>query len=171
MFFSFVAINAADSDDGVDHRLVLAGAGILDPEGGKPAGGGDWVHFTPDGSVIDFGTWTVKNVLDFRPCTPDTCETGIGSFTFGNFRPGVLTVEVNLESNEVGEIEGLTLTIVCNIFSASIFNKDPVTGATLPEGYFLTIPDGIGGTLEFKPLGPPPVGLTFIGVDPGVNLD
>ena len=172
-FFSFVAVTGADAVDGVFPRLGMNGAGVFDPDTGEASGGGTFEIFdgAPEGPKpsLRSAEWEVKRVIEWTPCAPpDTCTTP-GDTTFGNITAGVVDLEVDVKLDSGQEIEGLTLKLICNIGFAGIINKD--ADGPLPEGYFLIIPDlGDLGTLEFKPLSPI-LGITHIGVDPGVDIE
>ena len=172
LFFSFVALSEADSNDGKIHRLGMNGSGVFNPVTGTVKGGGTFEH-------LDFGVpglpktllrsaeWEAKRVLKFTPCLPpDTCTTpeGIGP-TYGHITPGVLDLEVDITYDGGLELKGVVLKVICNIGFAGIINKNPVSGDPFPEGYLITLPDPDFGTLEFKPLSPV-IGITHIGTVP-----
>ncbi len=173
-YFSFVAVTEADTNDGKVHRIGGGGSGIFDPDTGWVRGGGTFEHFdfgAPGLPKPSLGTakWEAKRVVKFTPCTPpDTCTTP-GDRTYGHITPAVVEFEVDLYFDGGRKITGATLKLICNFGPGGIINKDPVTGASLPEGYFLTYTDPDLGTLKFKPLDKI-VGITHIGLIPPHEL-
>jgi hypothetical protein len=173
-YFSFVAVTEADAGDDKVHRIGGGGSGVFDADTGWVRGGGTFEHFdfgAPGVPKPSLGTvkWEAKRVVSFTPCTPpDTCTTP-GDQTYGYIRPGVIELEADLYFSGGQTTTDAMLTIICNIGFAGIVNKDPVTGAALPEGFFITFTDPEFGTLEFKPLDPI-IGITHIGVIPPHEL-
>ncbi len=173
-YFAFVAVTAADTNDGKMHRIGGGGSGVFDPDTGWVRAGGTFEHFdfgAPGLPKPSLGTakWQAKRVVKFTPCTPPrTCTTKNGA-TYGHITPGVVELEVDLYFDGRPRITGAMLKVICNIGFAGIVNKDPATGESLPEGYFLTFTDPDAGTLTFKPL-KPIIGITHIGVMPPHEL-
>ena len=169
-YVTFVAVTKADTDDGKDHRFIGGGDAVFDPDTGWVNGGGTFEHvdFAPEGKpkpALGTGKWVAKKVLSHTPCNPpDTC-TSPGGNTYGQVRPGVVELDVDLYFDGGKKIEGAVLKVVCNVGFGGIVNKDPTTGASLPEGYFITFTDPQYGRLEFKPLDPI-IGVTLIAVVP-----
>lgn len=174
LYFAFVAVAGADATDGIVPRLGTNGAGVFNPKTGEAAGGGTFEMFdlAPPGvpkPQLRSAKWEIKRLIEWTPCSsPDNCTTP-GGTTYGNIIAGVADFEVDIKYAEGRKLKGVVLRVICNIGFAGIINIDSTTGNTLPEGYFITIPDPVLGTLEFKPLSPN-IGITHIGVDPDLNF-
>jgi len=153
-WYSFVVVNKGKTVGGVDHRLVMTGAGLFDAQAGTVDGGGNFLHFdnAPPGTpkpILGVGRWRPKKILNY--------EKLIGSF--GRIAAGALVLSVDLlpDLGPVRRIEGATLRIVCNIGPAGLSTGEP-------EGVVLTIPGA-----DFSPFVPqdPVAGLTHLSVPAG----
>ena len=132
--FILVAVDVAPDINGVKPILILSGHGTF-TSGAVIAGGG---YTYADGAteipktILSTGTWKATEVLKWTPAE--------GGATYGRVHPGVLDLRVDLMPEQGPVIKGATLRINCNVGLAGIKNKDPNTGETLAEGYWLTIP-------------------------------
>jgi hypothetical protein len=153
-WYAFVALNKGKTVGGVDHRLVMAGAGFFDAQAGTVDGGGNFIHFdnAPPGTpkpLLGVGRWRPTRILRY--------EKLVG--TFGRVAAGVLELSVDLlpDLGPVRRIEGAILRIACNIGPAGLSTGEP-------EGFVLTIPGA-----DFSPFVPldPVVGLTYLSVPGG----
>lgn len=153
-WYSFVVVNKGKTIGGVDHRIVLTGAGFFDAGAGTVDGGGNFLHFdtAPPGTpkpILGVGRWRPTKILKY--------EKQIGSF--GRIAAGALELSVDLlpDLGPLRRIEGATLRIVCNIGPAGLSTGEP-------EGVFLTIPGA-----DFSPFVPqdPVAGLTHLSVPAG----
>jgi hypothetical protein len=134
LHFTLVAVNGAPATNGVKHTLVLSGYGTFSSD--SVEGGGTYAHF--DGAspvpktMLGSGEWKATKVLRWTPAE--------GGATVGRVNPGVLDLRVDIIPDQGPVIKGATLRINCNVGFAGIKNKDPDTGESLAEGYWLTIP-------------------------------
>ena len=132
--FILVAVDVAPDIDGVKPILILSGHGTF--TSGSVNGGGRYTY--ADGAteipktILSTGTWKATEVLRWTPSE--------GGATYGQVRPGTLDMRVDLMPEQGPMIKGATLRINCNVGLAGIKNKDPDTGETLAEGFWLTIP-------------------------------
>ncbi len=132
--FILVAVDVAPDINGVKPILILSGHGTF-TSGAVIAGG---LYTYADGAteipktILSTGTWKATEVLKWTPAE--------GGATYGRVHPGVLDLRVDLMPEQGPVIKGATLRINCNVGLAGIKNKDPNTGETLAEGYWLTIP-------------------------------
>ena len=132
--FILVAVDVAPDTDGVKPILILSGHGTF--TSGSVNGGGRYTY--ADGAteipktILSTGTWKATEVLRWTPSE--------GGATYGQVRPGTLDMRVDLMPEQGPMIKGATLRINCNVGLAGIKNKDPDTGETLAEGFWLTIP-------------------------------
>ncbi len=139
--FVLVAVTVAPEIDGVKPILILSGHGTF--TSGAVIGNGlytyaDLATETPK-TILSTGTWRATEVLRWIPSE--------GGATYGQVRPGTVDLLVDLVPEQGPVIKGATLRINCNVGLAGIKNKDPDTGETLAEGYWLTIP----ATASFGP--------------------
>jgi len=139
--FVLVAVTVAPEIDGVKPILILSGHGTF--TSGAVIGSGlytyaDLATETPK-TILSTGTWRATEVLRWIPTE--------GGATYGQVRPGTVDLLVDLVPEQGPVIRGATLRINCNVGLAGIKNKDPDTGETLAEGYWLTIP----ATASFGP--------------------
>lgn len=173
-YVTFVALTQADTKDGKVHRVGMNGSALFDPDTGWVNGGGTLEHFDFGAKGLpkpSLGTakWKVTRFLKFTACTPpDNCKSPKGT-TYGHIVAGVVDLELDLYFDGGRKVTGATLTVICNVGFAGIINKDPATGASLPEGYFLTFKHPDFGVLRFKPL-KPIMGVTHIGFMPPHEL-
>ncbi len=132
--FILVAVDVAPDTDGVKPILILSGHGTF--TSGSVNGGGRYTY--ADGAteipktILSTGTWKATEVLRWTPSE--------GGATYGQVRPGTVDMRVDLMPEQGPVIKGATLRINCNVGLAGIKNKDPDTGETLAEGFWLTIP-------------------------------
>jgi len=132
--FILVAVDVAPDTDGVKPILILSGHGTF--TSGSVNGGGRYTY--ADGAteipktILSTGTWKATEVLRWTPSE--------GGATYGQVRPGTVDMRVDLMPEQGPIIKGATLRINCNVGLAGIKNKDPDTGETLAEGFWLTIP-------------------------------
>ncbi len=132
--FILVAVDVAPDTDGVKPILILSGHGTF--TSGSVNGGGRYTY--ADGAteipktILSTGTWKATEVLRWTPSE--------GGATYGQVRPGTVDMRVDLMPEQGPMIKGATLRINCNVGLAGIKNKDPDTGETLAEGFWLTIP-------------------------------
>ena len=132
--FILVAVDVAPDINGVKPILILSGHGTF--TSGAVIGGGGYTY--ADGAteipktILSTGTWKATEVLNWIPTE--------GGATYGRVHPGFLDLRVDLMPEQGPVIKGATLRINCNVGLAGIKNKDPNTGETLAEGYWLTIP-------------------------------
>ncbi len=141
--FVLVAVDVAPETDGVKPILILSGHGTF--TSGAVIGSGIYTYAdlateTPK-TILSTGTWRATEVLRWTPSE--------GGATYGQVRPGTVDLRVDLIPEEGPVIKGATLRINCNVGLAGIKNKDPDTGETLAEGFWLTIP----ATATFGPTG------------------
>jgi hypothetical protein len=139
--FVLVAVTVAPEIDGVKPILILSGHGTF--TSGAVIGSGlytyaDLATETPK-TILSIGSWRATEVLRWIPTE--------GGATYGQVRPGTVDLLVDLVPEQGPVIRGATLRINCNVGLAGIKNKDPDTGETLAEGYWLTIP----ATASFGP--------------------
>ena len=139
--FVLVAVTVAPEIDGVKPILILSGHGTF--TSGAVIGSGlytyaDLATETPK-TILSTGSWRATEVLRWIPTE--------GGATYGQVRPGTVDLLVDLVPEQGPVIRGATLRINCNVGLAGIKNKDPDTGETLAEGYWLTIP----ATASFGP--------------------
>lgn len=139
--FVLVAVTVAPEIDGVKPILILSGHGTF--TSGSVIGSGlytyaDLATETPK-TILSTGSWRATEVLRWIPTE--------GGATYGQVRPGTVDLLVDLVPEQGPVIRGATLRINCNVGLAGIKNKDPDTGETLAEGYWLTIP----ATASFGP--------------------
>ena len=132
--FVLVAVDVAPEIDGVKPILILSGHGTF--TSGSVIGSGIYTYAdlateTPK-TILSTGTWRATEVLRWIPSE--------GGATYGQVRPGTVDLRVNLIPEQGPVIKGATLRINCNVGLAGIKNKDPDTGETLAEGFWLTIP-------------------------------
>ncbi len=141
--FVLVAVDVAPETDGVKPILILSGHGTF--TSGAVIGSGIYTYAdlateTPK-TILSTGTWRATEVLRWTPSE--------GGATYGQVRPGTVDLRVDLIPEEGPVIKGATLRINCNVGLAGIKNKDPDTGETLAEGFWLTSP----ATATFGPTG------------------
>ncbi len=141
--FVLVAVTVAPEIDGVKPILILSGHGTF--TSGAVIGSGIYTYAdlateTPK-TILSTGTWRATEVLRWIPSE--------GGATYGQVRPGTVDLLVDLVPEQGPVIKGATLRINCNVGLAGIKNKDPDTGETLAEGFWLTIP----ATATFGPTG------------------
>ena len=141
--FVLVAVDVAPEINGVKPILILSGHGTF--TSGAVIGGGNYTYAdlateTPK-TILSIGTWKATEVLQWTASE--------GGATYGKVRPGVVDLLVDLIPEQGPVIKGATLRINCNVGLAGIKNKDPNTGETLAEGFWLTIP----ATATFGPSG------------------
>ncbi len=132
--FVLVAVDVAPEIDGVKPILILSGHGTF--TSGSVIGSGIYTYAdlateTPK-TILSTGTWRATEVLRWTPSE--------GGATYGQVRPGTVDLRVDLIPEQGPVIKGATLRINCNVGLAGIKNKDPDTGETLAEGFWLTIP-------------------------------
>jgi hypothetical protein len=158
--FVLVAVTVAPETDGVKPILILSGHGTF--TSGAVIGSGlytyaDLATETPK-TILSTGSWRATEVLRWIPTE--------GGATYGQVRPGTVDLLVDLVPEQGPVIRGATLRINCNVGLAGIKNKDPDTGETLAEGYWLTIPAtaSFGPTSAVGPFVPkdPILGVTEI---------
>ena len=158
--FVLVAVTVAPEIDGVKPILILSGHGTF--TSGAVIGSGlytyaDLATETPK-TILSTGSWRATEVLRWIPTE--------GGATYGQVRPGTVDLLVDLVPEQGPVIRGATLRINCNVGLAGIKNKDPDTGETLAEGYWLTIPAtaSFGPTSTVGPFVPkdPILGVTEI---------
>src|SRR3990172_2845040 len=70
-WYSFVVVNKGKTVGGVDHRLVLTGAGLFDAQAGTVDGGGNFLHFdnAPPGTpkpILGVGRWRPRKILNYE---------------------------------------------------------------------------------------------------------
>jgi hypothetical protein len=141
--FVLVAVDVAPETDGVKPILILSGHGTF--TSGAVIGSGIYTYAdlateTPK-TILSTGTWRATEVLRWTPSE--------GGVTYGQVRPGTVDFLVDLIPEQGPVIKGATLRINCNVGLAGIKNKDPDTGETLAEGFWLTIP----ASANFGPTG------------------
>ena len=132
--FVLVAVDVAPETDGVKPILILSGHGTF--TSGAVIGSGIYTYAdlateTPK-TILSTGTWRATEVLRWTPSE--------GGATYGQVRPGTVDLRIDLIPEQGPVIKGATLRINCNVGLAGIKNKDPDTGETLAEGFWLTIP-------------------------------
>ena len=158
--FVLVAVDVAPEIDGVKPILILSGHGTF--TSGSVIGSGIYTYAdlateTPK-TILSTGTWRATEVLRWTPSE--------GGATYGQVRPGTVDLRVDLVPEQGPVIKGATLRINCNVGLAGIKNKDPDTGETLAEGFWLTIPASatFGPTGAVGPFVPkdPILGITEI---------
>ena len=144
--FTVVALSrAAPVGDGIDHVMILEGAGTFNASPGHADGGGNFVHFNfaaPGTSPIASGKWEVSDFLGY--------STPVGDY--GRIRASILTVRVELNPDAGGSFAG-TLLVACNVGFVPL-----LTGQ--PEGFKLSL----DGSLDFNA---PFLGLTHISIPEG----
>lgn len=144
--FHFLSMSNAVDDEGVTHRILMAGNGSFNDE--TVTGGGSYNEFDPTAEVpqtlMAAGTWQAESVISFSQIEHPENPWGFNL-------SGILELEVRLFPVE-GPEEGIpaVLTIICNIPPAGI-----LTGQ--PEGYFLETEDG----LSFAPATFPETSFPF----------
>ncbi len=158
--FVLVAVDVAPEIDGVKPILILSGHGTF--TSASVIGSGIYTYAdlateTPK-TILSTGTWRATEVLRWTPSE--------GGATYGQVRPGTVDLRVDLVPEQGPVIKGATLRINCNVGLAGIKNKDPDTGETLAEGFWLTIPASatFGPTGAVGPFVPkdPILGITEI---------
>ncbi len=132
--FVLVAVDVAPETDGVKPILILSGHGTF--TSGAVIGSGIYTYAdlateTPK-TILSTGAWRATEVLRWTPSE--------GGATYGQVRPGTVDLRIDLIPEQGPVIKGATLRINCNVGLAGIKNKDPDTGETLAEGFWLTIP-------------------------------
>ncbi len=144
--FTLVALTrAAPVGDGIDHMMVLEGAGTFKASPGHADGGGNFVHFNwaaPGTTPIASGKWEVTDFLTYSTPVAD----------YGRVRASILTVRAQLEPDAGGSFPG-TLLIACNVGFVPI-----LTGQ--PEGFKLSLDAGLNFNAPFT-------GLTHISIPEG----
>lgn len=110
--FHFVSITQANTIDGVQHRINIAGTGKVSP--GQVEAHGSFNHFnnmstTVPKALLAFGTWKARRLVSFKQ---------IG--TYGALAAGVLEMEIDLIPVE-GPVTAAKLTVVCNLQAAGLF--------------------------------------------------
>ena len=158
--FILVAVNVAPETDGVKPILILSGQGTF--TSGSVFGSGRYTY--ADGAteipktILSTGTWRATEILRWIPSA--------GGATYGQVRPGTVDLRVDLVPEQGPVVRGATLRINCNVGLAGIKNKDPDSGETLAEGFWLTIPAAatFGPTKSVGPFVPrdPILGITEI---------
>ena len=132
--FILVAVTVAPEINGVKPILILSGHGVF-TSGAVIASGGytyaDGATEVPK-TILSTGSWKATEVLNWTPAE--------GGATYGRVHPGFVDLRVDLMPEQGPVVKGATLRINCNVGLAGIKNKDPKTGETLAEGYWLTIP-------------------------------
>jgi hypothetical protein len=143
--FTLVAISRTPTPvGGINHWMVLEGAGTFKPRARHADGGGNFVHLNGDAPLagpIASGKWKVQDLVDY------------GSLVgrYGRVQASVLTVSVELRPDAGGQIPG-TLIVTCNVGFANL-----LTGR--PEGFELS-----AAGLNFNT---PVAGLTHISIPEG----
>lgn len=146
--FTLVALSrTAAPVDGVDHMMVLEGAGSFKADVGPHAdGGGNFVHLdfaAPLAGPIASGKWQVNDLLGY--------STPVGDY--GRIRASVVTVAVTLRPDAGGSLDGV-LEVTCNVGFAGLFTGNP-------EGFKLSV-----GGLDFDTAF---AGLTHISIPEGAS--
>jgi hypothetical protein len=143
--FTLVALSRTPAPvGGINHWMVLEGAGTFKPKVRRADGGGNFVHLNGDAPLagpIASGKWEVTRLADY------------GSLVgrYGRVQASVLTLGVELHPDAGGTVAG-TLIVTCNVGFANL-----LTGR--PEGFELSIPG-----LTFST---PITGLTHISIPEG----
>jgi hypothetical protein len=143
--FTLVALGrTAAPVGGINHWLVLEGAGSFKPSSGHADGGGNFVHLNGSAPLprpIASGKWAVEDLVSYG--------TVVGRY--GRIQASVLTLAVELHPDAGGSLAG-TLIVTCNVGFANL-----LTGR--PEGFELSVPG-----LTFNT---PIAGLTHISIPEG----
>ena len=158
--FVLVAVTVAPEIAGVKPILILSGHGTFKSAAVNGSGiytYADLATETPK-TILSTGSWRATEVLRWIPSE--------GGATYGQVRPGTVDLLVDLVPEQGPVVKGAILRINCNVGLAGIKNKDPDTGETLAEGYWLTIPAtaSFGPTSTVGPFVPkdPILGVTEI---------
>lgn len=158
--FNLVALSAAPDMGETKPVIALWGDGSFTADSVNAGGGYTYVDTATDvpKTILSKGTWTATEVLGWTPAE--------GGATYAAIHPGVLDLRVTLMPENGPPIEGAVLRVNCNVGFGGITNDDPVTGAPLAEGFWLTVPSGVafGGTAgvgRFAPMDPI-IGITVI---------
>jgi hypothetical protein len=147
--FTLVALSGTTPSviGGIQHMMVLEGAGTFKAGSGEHAdGGGNFVHLnfaapTAPGQPFASGEWEVNNFISYSTPVAD----------YGRVRASIITVSVELHPDAGGSVAG-TLLVACNVGFAGI-----LTGQ--PEGFKLDL-----GSINFNA---PFAGLTHISIPEG----
>ena len=143
--FTLVALGrTAAPVGGINHWMVLEGAGTFKASAGHADGGGNFVHLNGDVPLprpIASGKWAVQDLVSYG--------TVVGRY--GRIQASVLTVAVQLNPDAGGSLPG-TLIVTCNVGFANL-----LTGR--PEGFELSV-----AGLTFNT---PIAGLTHISIPEG----
>jgi len=143
--FTLVALSGTTPSviGGIQHMLVLEGAGTFKASSAHADGGGNFVHvnFAAPAQPIASGKWEVRDFISYSTPVAD----------YGRVRASILTVSVELRPDAGGSLAG-TLLVACNVGFAGI-----LTGQ--PEGFKLDV-----GSLNFNA---PFAGLTHISIPEG----
>jgi hypothetical protein len=138
--FHFVSLSDAATIEGVHHRMIMAGDGVVTRN--NVVGGGSFTHVDaatpPPSTIFATGIWVAREFVSL---------TIIG--TYGVFAAGILEMIVDLLPEGGSAVEA-TLEVTCNLGPAGLINPGKA------EGFILTIPDA--------PFGPftPVLGLTLL---------
>ena len=143
--FRFVSNSNAPTIEGVAHRMLMNGTGMVTPL--QVVAAGSFVHInnaaalpTPK-PILGSGTWKAKSLLAFEL---------IG--TYGSLAAGEVEMEIHLiRAFPSSAVIPATLRMVCNLAPAGLFTGEE-------EGFTLTIPGAPFG--PFQPT-TPPSGLTI----------
>jgi hypothetical protein len=140
--FRFVALSFPEGEESPTEAMVMEGTGIFG--GGLSRGTGDFQHISwpPPSTLLGHGLWRERRILSY--------EAGFGSLA--EIEASILTLRIRMLPGEDTGVDPFpaTLKIACNVGPAGI-------NTGLPEGYFLTLPDGT----TFAPA-VPAIGLTHI---------
>jgi hypothetical protein len=143
--FTLVALSRTPTPvEGINHWMVLEGAGTFKPNRRHADGGGNFVHLNGDAPLegpIASGKWEVNELVRYG--------TVVGRY--GRIQASVLTVNVELHPDAGGSLAG-TLIVACNVGFANL-----LTGR--PEGFELSV-----AGLNFNT---PIAGLTHISIPEG----
>jgi len=146
--FTLVALSGTTPSviGGIQHMMVLEGAGTFKADSGHADGGGNFVHLnfaapTAPGQPIASGKWEVTDLISYSTPVAD----------YGRVRSSIVTVSVELHPDAGGTLAG-TLVVICNVGFAGI-----LTGQ--PEGFKLDL-----GSINFNA---PFAGLTHISIPEG----
>jgi hypothetical protein len=143
--FTLVALSRTPAPvEGINHWMVLEGAGTFKASAGHADGGGNFVHLNgsaPLAGPIASGKWQVQDLLEY----------GSLAGRYGRVQASVLTVSVELRPDAGGRVPG-TLIVTCNVGFANL-----LTGR--PEGFELS-----AAGLNFST---PITGLTHISIPEG----
>ncbi len=140
--FIFAAVGIGPAIDGVQHIVVMDGAGMITPSHAEGGGAFNHLNNAPTAPfpkpIIAQGKWQAKRLVSFDVAG-----------RYGLFTAGVLTMDVQLVRELPSRlVVPASLQIVCNIPFVPI-----MTGK--PEGFSLTV-EG----LSFHP-NVPPMGITL----------